>query len=90
MKNINIKEIDILFSPIGIFMFFSFKMKSNKNIYFPLIFALILSFLIENNQYIFGLDYCEIDDVIMNFKGATFGTMPFLICKFIEHKRGFI
>lgn len=76
----------VLFFPIGIFMPFSFKIRSYKNIFYTLIFALAFSISIETLQYIFSLGYCEIDDVIMNSIGVALGTLSFLISKFIEKK----
>lgn len=77
----------VLFVPIGIFMPFSFKDRSNKNIYLTLIFALSLSILIEAVQYVLGLGYSEIDDVIMNFLGAFIGSLSYIVSRFIELRK---
>lgn len=77
----------VLFFPIGIFMPFSFKIRSYKNVLHTLLFALVFSISIETIQYIFSLGYCEIDDVIMNFLGALFGSLSFIISKLIESRK---
>lgn len=76
-----------LFFPIGFFMPFSFKIGSYKNVLHTLIFALVFSISIETIQYIFSLGYCEIDDVFMNFLGALFGALSFIISKLIESRK---
>lgn len=77
----------ILFSPIGIFMSFCFKRRSDKNIYITLIFAILFSILIETLQYILKLGYCEIDDVIINSLGALWGSLSYRISRFIELRK---
>ena len=43
-----------------------------------ILFAVVLSFLIEVLQLVFGLGLCETDDVIANTAGAAFGSISFV------------
>ena len=69
----------LLFMPMGAVLY---RLYPKKRI---LIIAVVLSCLIETWQYISGLGYVELDDVLSNGGGALIG---FMICKVLrEDKR---
>jgi len=77
----------IIFIPFGFFA--SYYIKTKKYIYL-LIVSLISSGIIETVQYFIGRSF-DIDDIILNLVGATFGFLVYLILNSLKkHLPGFM
>ncbi len=62
----------VLFVPLGC-MFFGYNRDNKIKLIHFILFAFALSFFVEVNQYIFKLGYAEVDDLIHNVLGVSFG-----------------
>ena len=83
----------LLFIPVGLSMPFSLPRRFSRHpIRSTILFAAVLSFLIEVLQLVFGLGLCETDDVIANTAGAAIGTLAFIFCSRVSrthpHNKG--
>ena len=69
----------LLFIQVGLSMPFSLPRRFSRHpVRTTILFAAVLSFLIEVLQLVFGLGLCETDDVIANTAGAAIGTLAFV------------
>ena len=72
----------LLFIPVGLSMPYSLPRRFSRHpIRSTILFAAVLSFLIEVLQLVFGLGLCETDDVITNTAGAAFGSISFVFSR---------
>lgn len=70
----------LLFVPIGITMPYVLTKKHYKiNVIFTVVFAFLLSCLVEFLQYRYGLGRAETDDVIANVLGAAIGCLSYKV-----------
>lgn len=70
----------LLFIPLGISMPYVLSKKPYKrNVFITIIFACLLSVMVEFLQYWYHLGRCETDDVIANTLGAAIGTLSYLL-----------
>ena len=70
----------LLFIPLGISLPYVLSKKPYKrNVFITIIFASVISALIEFLQYYYHLGRCETDDVIANTLGAAVGTLSYML-----------
>ena len=69
----------VLFFPFGLSLPFCICTVFKHPVVFSIVFALILSVIIEVLQYVFACGYSELDDVMLNTIGAACGASAYLI-----------
>lgn len=68
-----------LFLPLGIFVPFTLPENKKDKVRYTVLFGLCLSMGAETLQLLFGLGWCETDDIINNTLGATLGTRAYVL-----------
>lgn len=75
-----------LFVPLGLSLPFALKKRKINSALKTVIFACLMSVVIEIIQAIFSLGRCETDDVICNTFGAAIGSLSFVLFNLMKNK----
>ena len=73
-----------LFLPLGLTLPFSLPDRLNRKVLVTVLLGMFLSIIAESLQYIFHLGRAETDDVICNTLGTAFGTLSYIVAKYIR------
>ena len=68
-----------LFLPLGIFMPFALPERNPHKVRTTVLFGLCVSVCVETIQLLFGLGWCEMDDVINNTLGVALGSRAYVL-----------
>ena len=69
----------LMFVPLGLTIPFFISVINKRCVRTTIIICILFSLCIELCQFAFGLGRCEIDDIIMNTIGASFGCISYII-----------
>lgn len=69
----------VLFVPLGLSAPYILHNRAKHPITITVVFAVVLSLIIEILQYIFVCGYSEVDDIILNTLGAVIGTVSYVV-----------
>ena len=79
-----------LFFPLGLTLPFALAEKWKKKVFITIIFAFLLSLIVEFLQYYYQLGRAETDDVICNTLGTAIGTISYTLERKFFDKRKYI
>ncbi len=76
-----------VFVPIGLSMPFALSEKVKHRILLTVLFALLLSALLESLQYFLSMGLAETNDIMCNTLGTAFGTLSYIIGIVLQNKK---
>lgn len=76
----------VLFVPLGLSFPYILRKRAKHPVVITLIFALVVSLIIEILQYIFACGYSEVDDLIFNVSGALIGAISYMVFRGLKNK----